>query len=384
MKVAEAAIRQVLLKVHSRCNLSCDYCYIYTFEDQSWRDQPVCMSRGTIDLAATRIAEHAARHRLPFLHLILHGGEPLLAGTSLLDYLVSTVRAAVPPETRILTGIQTNGLLLDDDFLALFQKHRIKVGISLDGGPQAHDRHRKFANGRGSYASVSRALERLREFPDLYGGILTTVDLHNDPAQLYSDLLHFAPPKLDFLLPHGNWSTPPPGRTFDQTENPYGDWLITIFDRWYDAPRRRTSIRLFESVMSLLMGGPSGSEAVGLDPVDLLTIETDGSIEQVDVLKTAGPGMAATGLHIASHSFDDALLHPGVRARMNGLADLAVQCRQCPLVRVCGGGLYAHRYREGAGFGHPSVYCPDLTALITHIRDRMVGDLQACRRQCTV
>lgn len=380
MSAGAATVRQVLLKVHSRCNLSCDYCYVYEFADQSWRDQPACMSEETIERAAFRMAEHAVRHRLPFLHLILHGGEPLLAGVEVLDRLVSTVRAAMPAQTRLITSVQTNGLLLDKEFIALFLKHQIRVGVSMDGGARAHNRHRRYANGKGSYARVARGLELLRRHPELYSGILATIDLHNDPSGTYAELLHFAPPRLDFLLPHGNWTTPPPGRPLDSSHTPYGDWLIAVFDEWYDAPRQQTRIRLFESVMSLLMGGLSGSEALGLDPVDLITIETDGSIEQGDVLKTAGPGMAATGLHIDSHSFDAALLHSGLRARLGGLTNLGVQCRQCPLVRVCGGGHYAHRYRAGTGFANPSVYCPDLMVLIGHIRARVVKDLHGCQR----
>src|SRR5262249_15228527 len=73
-------IRQFVLKVHSRCNLACDYCYVYRMADQTWRDQPLAMSRETLRLAADRIAEHAARHRLSRVGVVLHGGEPLLAG----------------------------------------------------------------------------------------------------------------------------------------------------------------------------------------------------------------------------------------------------------------------------------------------------------------
>jgi uncharacterized protein len=44
-------------------------------------------------------------------------------------------------------------------------------------------------------------------------------------------------------------------------------------------------------------------------------------------------------------------------------------------MEICGGGLYPHRYRDGEGFRHPSVYCPDLLRLITHVRNRVLADL---------
>ncbi|MYW06833.1 FxsB family radical SAM/SPASM domain protein, partial [Streptomyces sp. SID2563] len=61
----------------------------------------------------------------------------------------------------------------------------------------------------------------------------------------------------------------------------------------------------------------------------------------------------------------------GVAARQAGAGALAAACRACPLLTVCGGGHYAHRYRADNGFRNPSVYCADLERLIRHIADRL-------------
>jgi len=86
--------RQFLLKVHSRCNLDCDYCYVYRHADQSWRGRPAVMSAQVVDLIAARIAEHARQHRLAAIRVVLHGGEPLLAGPERIAYVAATVRRA--------------------------------------------------------------------------------------------------------------------------------------------------------------------------------------------------------------------------------------------------------------------------------------------------
>jgi uncharacterized protein len=98
--------------------------------------------------------------------------------------------------------------------------------------------------------------------------------------------------------------------------SPYADRLITVFDHWYPSPRTR--IPLFEEIMQLILGGASGAEMVGLSPVRVVVIETDGSIEQVDNLKAAYQGAAATGLHVTRDPLDAALLLPGVVARQFG------------------------------------------------------------------
>ena len=66
---------------------------------------------------------------------------------------------------------------------------------------------------------------------------------------------------------------------------------------------------------------------------------------------------------------DAVAAHPGITARQQGLAGLCRTCRSCPVVTSCGGGLYTHRYRTGSGFANPSVYCPDLLKLISHVRE---------------
>jgi uncharacterized protein len=108
-----------------------------------------------------------------------------------------------------------------------------------------------------------------------------------------------------------------------------------------------------------------------------VVIETDGTIEQGDSLKAAYHGAPRTGLHVATDPFNAALLLPGIVARQLGEQALSDKCRACDIRRVCGGGLYAHRYRSGTGFANPSVYCPDLMRLIGHIKDKMQADLSA-------
>jgi uncharacterized protein len=343
--------REFIVKVHSRCDLSCDYCYMYEMADQSWRDQPRSMSPRIAELTAQRIGEHANAHGLPDVTLILHGGEPLLAGPDLISHLVEATRRHAGRNTTVNVSVQTNAVGLSSAYLRLFDELGVRVGVSVDGDASAHDRHRRFASGRGSYPAVATALRRLQRFPDLYSGLLCTVDLRNNPVQTYQG--------------------PDPAST------PYADWLIEVFDHWY--PKPQTGIRLFEEIMQLLLGGASDSEIVGLAPARMVVIETNGSIEQEDTLKIAFDGAPATGLNVASDSLDAALMLPQIAARQIGSRALSAQCRACPVHAVCGGGLYSHRYREGTGFANPSVYCPDLMALIRHIRDQMRADLTARR-----
>jgi radical SAM protein with 4Fe4S-binding SPASM domain len=263
----------------------------------------------------------------------------------------------------------------------MLDEHDIGVSVSLDGDQMSHDRHRLRANGRGSHTDVMRGLSRLMaHHRHLYRGLLCAVDLDNDPVRIYEALLETDPPRIDLLLPHGTWTTPPPHRPpYDDGRTPYADWLIAVFDRWYHAPQRETGIRLFEEIINVLLGGGSESENIGLSPVSMLVIDTDGTLQQVDTLKTSYEGAPETGLTVFDHSFDDALSHPGVVARQIGRAALSMGCQRCKVRDICGGGAYAHRYRAGHGYRNPSVYCPDLLKLISHIGRTVHRDLAVVR-----
>ncbi|WSG63361.1 FxsB family radical SAM/SPASM domain protein [Nocardia sp. NBC_01730] len=371
------AFTEYVVKIHSRCNLACDYCYMYEMADQSWSKQPKVMSRRVFDDTCRMIREHAQRHSLPAVDIVFHGGEPLLAGKRNLEYFARTARAALEPDTHVRFGIQTNGVLIDEEFLRICDQWGIRIGVSLDGSVRGHDRHRLDRRGEGSYRQVVAGLTQLLapEWRHLFSGLLCTIDLQNEPVETYEALTRFEPPAVDFMLPHSNWETPPPGKTADESVTPYADWLIAIFERWYGAPELETTVRLFGNIIELLLGGRMSSEAVGLDAVRLVVIETDGSLEQVDELKSAFDGATKLSIRGPGNPLDLALQEPSIVARQIGLAALADSCLACPVHTVCGGGHYVHRYRADTGFRNPSVYCADLRKLIQNIESRVRADV---------
>ncbi|MEU2284825.1 FxsB family cyclophane-forming radical SAM/SPASM peptide maturase [Streptomyces sp. NPDC013178] len=363
-------LRQLVLKVHSRCDLACRHCYVYEHADQSWSTRPRVISPETVSWTALRLAEHAKDHQLASVQVILHGGEPLLAGPARLRSLCEELVTAVHGVCALDLRIHTNGVQLSERYLDLFAEFGVRVGISLDGDRAANDRYRLFADGRSSHDKVLRAIALLDQdrYRHLFAGLLCTVDVRNDPVAVYDALAELRPPRIDFLLPHATWDTPP--LRPDGAATPYADWLLAVHDRW-SARGRPMPVRLFDSIVSTLGGGASLTEAMGLESADVVVVETDGTYEQADSLKTAYDGAPVTGKDVFHHTLDEVARHPGMAARQHGLDDLSAQCRTCPVVRSCGGGLFAHRYRgDGTGFDNPSVFCADLKELIVAVDAR--------------
>lgn len=321
--------RHLVLKVHSRCDLACDHCYVYEHLDQSWRDRPKVMSQETLAWTAARLAEHPKTHRLDKVQVVLHGGEPPLAGPDRLRETARTLRDGVSDVCDLDLHIHTDGLL-DEAYCRVSGDEGVLAGVSVDGYAEAHDRHRRYADSQGSYQQVGRAigLPRTEPYRHLYAGLLCTIDLANDPVAVYEALVALEPPRIEFLLPHATWDHPPGRPPGDEAA--YADWLLAIFGRWR-ADGRPVPVRLFDSVISTTLGGASLTEATGLKLSDLV-VETDGTYEQADSLKTAFDGTPITGLDLVHHDLDGVARHPGTGTRQRGLAGLCATCRACPVV----------------------------------------------------
>jgi uncharacterized protein len=371
--MAAARITSFLVKLASRCNLDCDYCYVYHHADQAWRSMPRLLSEDDRAAFVERLAEYAAEVGLKRAAVIYHGGEPLLAGAETIVEFTRALRARVGPEVELEVGLQTNGLLLTDDVLDALEVERIAVSLSLDGPREVNDLHRTTRRRRSSFDRVEAALERLKARPQTFAGVIAVIDVGVPPRTLFEYFAAHSPPKLDFLLPDSHHGRLPPGRVADPAR--YERWLIEAFDLWFDEfPQLR--VRTFEALLDSIAGLSSGTDAFGLGDVSLITVETDGTYHDLDVLKVVGDG--ATRLSgsvrdtpIAAVAASDAI---GAHRRLLSKDGLSATCRACEVVDVCGGGSVPHRFGDGS-FENPTVYCGEMKALIGHVRRRLEGGL---------
>ncbi|MGB7711356.1 MAG: FxsB family cyclophane-forming radical SAM/SPASM peptide maturase [Microcoleus sp.] len=375
-------LRSLVCKVVSRCNLNCDYCYMYQHSDQSWQQQPLKMSEATITQLGKRIDEHTTKHQVSEFSVIMHGGEPLLAGLDYVKNFQEIITESVP-NIKLEFGIQTNGVLLNDEILDFCVSNNTTIGLSMDGYQEANDLHRLDHQGKSAFSSLEKTLQLLSSDRGrkIWAGFLCVIDLHNDPEAVYSYLSQYNPPSIDFLLPLNHHDLRPLGKEQSLDVTPYADWLLKIFDIWYHQKPQKIRIRKFEEIISLMLGLQGNSEEWGLNPVDFAVIETNGDIEAVDSLKVTYPEATKLGMDIFTHSFDEIFDSPKVIERQEKWQYLSKTCQECNLVKVCGGGYLPHRYSRENYFHNPSVYCSDLKKLITTIRREVIEDLQTIKNK---
>ncbi len=145
---------QIILKLTTACNLRCSYC---SEGDQALERMPEEIFYKTVD-ELPALLDHVGAKSAEFL---FHGGEPMLYGREALKRLIDYARAGLTDyDVKFL--MQTNGTLIDDDWIKFFRAEEIGAGISLDGYPEIHDQCRRTKDDRPTAELIIKNIDRLR------------------------------------------------------------------------------------------------------------------------------------------------------------------------------------------------------------------------------
>lgn len=144
------------LLITQRCNLACDYCYI----GQRAARMPLEVAAKIVAFAYSHTPTDER------IEIGFFGGEPLLE-LSLIDEIATLAKGhSLYDAGRVTLTAISNGTTLTAPALDVLRRHGITLGISCDGPPEVHDRHRRLANGRGTGARVEAAIRlALEELP---------------------------------------------------------------------------------------------------------------------------------------------------------------------------------------------------------------------------
>ncbi|MGB8521609.1 MAG: radical SAM protein [Candidatus Acidiferrales bacterium] len=359
-------IDNIVIKLAARCNLNCSYCYVYKHEDQSFRNKPRFISDETYHHALLAVRHYCARRDQHRMGITFHGGEPTLVGPQRFDQLAHRAKTILGGYLKRLS-IQTNAVLIDDTWTEVLIRHKVHVGISLDGPADVHDLVRVDHGGKGSHRATLGGLLKLQQ-AGLRVFVLCVISPGQSGLRVYRFFRDLGITDMDFLLPdvsHDNKA-----KWYGQHgPTPIADYLLPIFDEWMREDDPKVRIRAFNDLLRTMMGGRGVTDAFGNPQMGYLIIETDGSIEALDALRVCEGGIQLSGLNIEHDGFDDLerglplvhnLVHHGI--------PVSPICEQCPERKVCGGGYLPHRYSRATGFNNPSVWCADILKLLAHMQ----------------
>ncbi|GFD75625.1 hypothetical protein KUL113_50450 [Tenacibaculum sp. KUL113] len=349
------------IKIASRCNLNCSYCFMYNLGDTTYKNQPKFMSSEVVDNIIEKTKNYIKKYNKKDFSFIFHGGEPLLASKDFYINFINKVHKIQQELTDVSFSfdLQTNGVLLDKSWIQLFKSLNIYPSVSVDGTKKAHDMYRVDHKGNGSYDTVFESVKLLKNEMN-FADIACVINIEESPKEIYDSFKKMNVSYVNFLIPdytHDNFP-------FDKDKTLMADWLINLFDIWIK-DTKRFKIPLFLGLLNSLMRVNEKAK----NESTVLVIETNGEIEAIDSLKACGHGFTKTGLNIKKNNFQD-IQHTSLgKLYFNDFnTKLCTQCLECPLNEICKGGRLVHRYSKKNGFNNPSVYCNDLIKLIAHIQ----------------
>lgn len=356
-------VASLIVKLASRCNLSCDYCYYYHGADQSWSAMPRVVSEETCRGLIEAVRHlHAVQSRPPLV--VFHGGEPLLFGVSRFVSLVDALVDAVPD---VQLTVQTNGTIYNDRLEAGLLRHRnnLTFSVSADGFRAENDRHRLGAQRESKYDRIEATIVRARD-AGVLDSVLLVLDPATEPRRAFEFMVWSGAASYDLLLRDGDHDALPPGKqTVESTEA--GTWLVKLFGI-YATANPRFGIRILDEAAQSILTRIDGLDIGSAQQRRcVLTVDTNGEIKQVDTLRINDTKFdRLTGESIGARGIEATVRSPENTRVVEEQASLSAACQRCSYLDCCGGGYLQHRF--GAGhFRNPSIYCADYLHLFSRL-----------------
>ncbi len=314
-----------------RCNMRCSYCYYIDKE----KDFPKGTMQMPENLLETFIEQRLEASPGPNTHFEWHGGEPTLLG---LDYfkMITRLQHKYKPEGRTISnGLQTNGLLLDEEWAEFLAKEGFSVGLSLDGPDEFHDRFRKTSSRVNTHIQVEKAFHLLKKY-HVFCNVLCVLHSVNaaEPDKLYDYFRNLGASYIQFLP----LVEPVKGSgVSDATANPevLGNFLCRVFDRWIKEDAGRIVIQIIDEALRPIYGVPHSlcihRETCG----DAAVLEYDGSFYACDHFVDQEHLIGnIKERKIAGLASDPRMILFG-KAKRDTLPEF---CRECDVLQACNGG----------------------------------------------
>jgi len=334
----------VLIKpASSLCNLRCSYCFYRETAQNRKTGSHGIMREET----AAAVIDRAFAFAEESICFAFQGGEPTLAGLRYFQYFTKQVHHRnKEKQRRIFFTIQTNGVLLKEEWAEFFLRENFLVGLSMDGPEWLHDSMRHDCAGQGSFRAVRNAADLLNRYRVPFN-ILTvvTAEAAAHPKEVWEAL---APYRYLQFIPYIPSGTVDPAVPHPQE---LANFLKTVLDRYMEAIRTGTpvSVRDFDGYVMMLRGMPPPSCALSGACGGYFTVEADGSVYPCDFYCTDAYLLG----NVREASFEEMAESECARSFLKLSLRHPQKCVQCAYYRVCRGGC--RRYRDtSAG---ENMYC---------------------------
>ncbi|MCC6588161.1 MAG: anaerobic sulfatase maturase [Bryobacterales bacterium] len=358
-------ITSLLIKPASAvCNLDCSYCFYLDRDADPYKELPA--RRMTAD-TLERLVDTYLFYSYPNATFAFQGGEPTLAGLDFFTKLVELQKQYGRSGHNVANALQTNAVLLDDNWAQLFREYNWLLGVSLDGPEEINDAYRFNKAQHGTYKQVMRAIEALQKRKVDFN-ILCVLSQANveKPRELYKFYKSIGVDNVQFI-PLAEFNPDGSRMPFTITAEQYGKFLVEMFDLWWP-DRRKMRIRFFDNIAEALAGMKPGSCTMHETCDSYVVVEYNGDIYPCDFFVEGGWKLG----NITMDSWGEIAR----RARRYSFAQKKTlshpECVVCDYQSICHGGCPKFRHGPHGRFEDLDYFCQAYKM----IYKRAVGPLQ--------
>lgn len=379
----------------SLCNLRCKYCYYLEKGKLYKEDKHQVISD---DLLERFIRDYIESQTTPQVLFTWHGGETLMRP-------VSFYRKALELQRRYARGrqidncIQTNAILLNDEWCRFFKENNFLVGVSIDGPQEFHDEYRKTPTGGPSFQKVMKGINLLNKYGVEWNALAVVNDFNADyPLDFYHFFKEIGCRYIQFTpiverrvqRPDGLSLAPgmqEEGQLIDFSVTPeqWGNFLCTIFDEWVRNDVGNYYIQLFDATLANWVGYPPGICTMAEECGHAGVMEWNGDVYSCDHFVYPEHRLG----NIAERSLYQLMNSDKQRQfSQNKKNRLPQQCRECPWLFACHGECPKNRFVKDA-YGNPGMnyLCSGYRQFFEHVApymDFMKDQLMAQRPPANV
>jgi uncharacterized protein len=353
--VSQKPISLLCLLITSKCNIQCEYCFNHQGEYELGVRQ--VMSLETACKSVDFLLENCGKS----CGISFFGGEPLTQFELIKQVVEYAESQAKSRNIQIGFHVTTNGILINSSVAQYLKEHRFTVIVSIDGDEKAHDFHRVFANGNGTYAlSVKGAKTLVQEFGSQSGITIRGTFTHHQ-KRLTESFKHLAENGFENISIEpatgdvdSDYSIKP-----DDISDIYSEYenLSTIYKNYVKGENgaNKASYFHFQKPAQNILSARNGKKPCGA-AVGYLAVSPDGSlypchriVEEEFRLGDVYNGIVNTQI---SQRFD------------NATTETRPECSACWAKKICGGGCYANSISNNQDM----LDCNEMECLLTKKR----------------
>ena len=369
-----------------RCNLRCRYCF-YTEKAALFQDEE--SQRMSDEVLEAYVSKYIDTYPGPEVNFAWQGGEPTLMGLDFFRRVVE-LQKQYGGRRRITNSLQTNGILIDEEWAEFLAEHGFLVGLSIDGPKDIHDHYRVSRGGEPTFDKVMATMKRLQEHGAEYNVLASVtpesaarpLDVYNFFKDTGTTFMQFIPIVERVPDEHSRelglaLAEPRPGDEDDPQEvmpwsvepEAYGDFLSAIFDEWVQEDVGETFVQIFDIALAGFMGQDPPLCNFSKKCGNAMVIEHNGDIYSCDHFVYPDHRLG----NVVTDDLEEIVNHPCVRELGNFKWEgLPEQCRDCDVLFVCHGGCPKNRFaRTEDGQTGLNYLCEGYRRFFRHIEGKM-------------